>query len=351
MHMRRAIWTCLLGCLCVPQIHADAFEPPLFPVDAPAMKVTITAPWRDLVSKRKRRPEFPATVSYTSGDGESVSVPATITTRGRSRLEHCDFPPLRLDFKKKAAADTVFAGQKKLKLVTQCKRSNKYADYLKAEFILYRVFNLLTDYSFRVRMLEIDYEYDSGSRYRDAQIGFFLEDKRSVTARTQLDEIKIKTLKPDRLNAADLGRYALFQYFIGNTDWAVLASRGDEDCCHNGILLGEANSESGWIPVPYDFDQAGIINVEYALPAVGLPIRSVRTRFYRGFCVSNDILDDTIAEFAAIKPQLLELFETAGLRGRTQSRAVGYIEDFFEIVNDPARVEKELRAKCRMGPQ
>ena len=345
--MRRILWVFLLPCLWVTTVRSEAFQPALFPADAPTLKVSISAPWEELVRKRKNRPEYKAMVSYTGADGELVHVPATVTTRGRSRLKMCRFPPLRLDFKKKDAAGTLFAGQKKLKLVTRCKRNNKYADYLKVEFLIYQAYNLVTDNSFRVRMLEIDYVENSGDAYRLSEVGFFLEDKRSVAARLDLDNIKIKSLKTDRLDPESLSRYAVFQYLIGNTDWSVLAGPTDDDCCHNGILLGEEGSDEGWIPVPYDFDQSGMINTEYAAPGAGLPIRTVRTRLYRGFCTSNANLDDSIVEFTAIETELGELFESADLSYRAHSNAVSYLQDFFEIVNDPASVEKKIRAKCR----
>jgi len=250
MHMCHPVWIFLLSYLWVTTVWSEAFQPPLFPADAPTLKVTITAPWRDLVRKRRARPVYDATVRYTDVDGKLVTVSAKITTRGNSRLALCDFPPLRLDFKRKVAKETLFAGQEKLKLVTRCKRTRAYAGYLQAEFIIYRAYNLLTDNSFRVRMLEIDYLNDSGGVYRQSDVGFFLEDKRSVAARTGLDNIKIKNLRPDSLDARSLNRYSVFQYLVGNTDWAVQAGAGDDDCCHNGILLGEEGSDGDWIPCP-----------------------------------------------------------------------------------------------------
>jgi hypothetical protein len=345
--MRRTIWIFLLPCLWTEIVRSEPFQSPLFPVDATPLKVTVTAPWRDLVRKRRSRPEFDAIVRYTNAGGEIVSIPATVTTRGNSRLAFCQFPPIRLDFKKKDTKETLFAGQKKLKLVTQCKWSNTYQDYLKAEFKIYRAYNLLTDHSFRVRQLEIEYLDESGSVYRKSDIEFFLEDKRSVKARTGLDTVKTKSLQPDRLNGQAVSRYAMFQYFIGNTDWAVLLGAGDEDCCHNGILLGEKDSDGGWIPVPYDFDQAGLIDARYAKPARGLSIRSVRNRLYRGFCLSNPILDDTIKHFRVIEMELNDLFESAVLSRKASQRATSYVNEFFQIVSDPARVEKEMRAECR----
>ncbi|MFB3056271.1 MAG: hypothetical protein ACE1ZQ_03795, partial [Ignavibacteriaceae bacterium] len=44
-----------------------------------------------------------------------------ITTRGHSRLESCNFPPLRLIFDPEKSRSTVFEGQRRVKMVTQCK--------------------------------------------------------------------------------------------------------------------------------------------------------------------------------------------------------------------------------------
>ena len=45
----------------------------------------------------------------------------------------------------------------KVKLVTHCRGANKYDAYVLKEYLAYKIYNELTDYSLRVRLLEIEY--------------------------------------------------------------------------------------------------------------------------------------------------------------------------------------------------
>ncbi|MBT6208695.1 MAG: hypothetical protein HOI35_01565 [Woeseia sp.] len=53
---------------------------------------------------------------------------------------------------------------------------------------------------------------------------------------------------------------------IANTDFSVKKGPSGEGCCHNGRVLATLGEQRAWIILPYDFDQAGIINTDYALP-------------------------------------------------------------------------------------
>ena len=76
-----------------------------------------------------------------------------------------------LDFKRKQTQGTLFEGQNKLKLVTHCKEAFAKRDYLAAELLTYRLLNLLTDMSFRVRPLAITY-VDTDTDQKQERFGF-----------------------------------------------------------------------------------------------------------------------------------------------------------------------------------
>ena len=42
-------------------------------------------------------------------------------------------------------------------MVTHCKSNDRYEQYYMLEMLAYRIYNVLTDYSFRVRPLEVTY--------------------------------------------------------------------------------------------------------------------------------------------------------------------------------------------------
>ena len=114
---------------------------------------TLRAPFKALFDDRGEEADAqPATVSYETG-GETVTLRLKLELRGktRRRARTCNFPPIRLDFPKDSVAGTLFATQNRLKLVTQCQvNREEYGQYVLLEYLIYRAFNLLTQYSFQV---------------------------------------------------------------------------------------------------------------------------------------------------------------------------------------------------------
>ena len=134
---------------------------------------------------------------------------------------------------------------------------------------------------------------------------------------------------------------------IGVTDWSVLDGPPGEECCHNGKIIGPEARTTGWVPVPYDFDQAGLINTKYAKPHEALPIRKVTQRLWRGFCMSNDELPATVGHFQVKRDDIQALFETGLLDEGASERSLKWLNGFYEIVAYPPKIEKEMLDRCR----
>ena len=60
---------------------AEAESSMLFEDDI-AMSVTITAPMRDLISRRHKKEEFPAVLQFNNGAGQSVELNIRVAARG-----------------------------------------------------------------------------------------------------------------------------------------------------------------------------------------------------------------------------------------------------------------------------
>ena len=75
---------------------------------------------------------------------------------------------------------------------------------------------------------------------------------------------------------------AVFEYLIGNTDWSVPYQ-------HN-IRLLTVPAIKNPVPVPYDFDQAGLVEAFYALPSENIGVASVRERVYRSIAYPSAIV-------------------------------------------------------------
>jgi hypothetical protein len=163
---------------------AAAVEPRLFESHEP-LTIDLEADWRTVQKDRSETPTpRPATLSYT-GPAGAVSIPIRLETRGRSRLREtvCEFPPLLLDIPKEGRQETLFRGIGELKLVTHCQRSPKYEQNVLLEYLLYRSYALLSDDSFRVRLLHVRYFDPGDTSPRLERAGFVIEDAADLAKR------------------------------------------------------------------------------------------------------------------------------------------------------------------------
>jgi hypothetical protein len=314
------------------------------------LHVTIEAPMRQLIHKRQRKPEFDGVLRYQDESGNEQVLAVKLATRGNSRLETCDFPPLRLIIDTAQAGGTVFAGQRKLKMVTQCERSSYGNDWLLLELGIYRAYSVITDHSYRVRRLQVTYHDNESKRWERIQPAFIIESTGEVAERLQRKSIRPPSVDIKQYSIVETAHNLLFQYLIGNTDFAIKRGPSGEGCCHNGRVLATPGRQDDWVALPYDFDQAGLINTKYALPSEKFSISRVTTRLYRGFCSHNDALRDSITLFNERREEITSALISPELKKRKFKRANEFVDKFYEVINDPDELDDKILNKCR-GPR
>ncbi len=318
---------------------------PLFASSEP-LEITIELPLRSLIKHAAERPVVDAVASYVDESGETVSRPIQVSTRGKSRLRACSFPPLSLSVKhKKDSKGTVFEGQKSIKLVTHCRSSGNYRNYVLKEQGIYEAFTVLTDVSFRTRRLTITYRDTDRNGAEKVEPGFLIESIGEVASRTGLERKKVPRVNTWQLEPAYATLVSMFQYMVGNTDWSAKLGPEGSNCCHNGRVLAPAGQEDGWKVVPYDFDQTGVVNADYAEPSSEFRIRSVRQRLWRGFCAHNEHLDDVAALFNERREEIESALLVPGM-SRPQ-KTLDYIADFYKVINDPRKRQGRIDSRCR----
>ncbi len=323
---------------------------PLFSSRTP-LPVTIEAPLTTLMTERPEDEYLDGTFSYTEEDGTVQSLDLKIRTRGNYRRQEktCDFTPIRLNFRKKQLENTVFEGQDKLKLVTHCQNSIPYFEQLVLrEYFAYRILQLMTDKSFAVRLLEINYIDTEGSDSLK-KIGFAIEDDESVAERVGMQYVESGNIEHDDLDRQHENLVNLFQYLIGNTDFSLVHVEPDKDCCHNSKLLS-ATGAAPYTAVPYDFDFAGIVNAPYASPNPEFKLRNVRQRLYRGICKNVDLVPETIQRFLDKRDAIYGLLDEIELLSkRTRRDLTAYLNPFFDTISDPKLVSSRIVSRCT-GP-
>jgi hypothetical protein len=272
-----------------------------------------------------------------------------LSARGISRrTKHtCQFPPLRVDFARPPAPASLFAGQGRLKLVTHCRSSADFQQYLLLEYSAYRIFNLIDPIGFRVRLATVDY-VEANGRPITQRLGFFIEDKDDVARRTGLYPARVGTRIPaGQLDPKFAARVAMFQYMLGNLDWAMVAGPPGDECCHNSRLLTAAAGRPPYIPIPYDFDYSGLVDAPYAVPPEQFKISSVRSRVYRGYCSHNAHALAAAAEIRARRPQIEGMFgQIPQMSPRTRSKAVSYLARFFDEIATDDSVRAKILREC-----
>ena len=329
---------------------AEASKPPKLFSSDDTFEVVMKAPWNDLQHQKSYQGTYPAQLQYRASDGSTVTLDMTVARRGVKRQEFCAFPPIRLRFDKEAVKGTVFRGQKSLKLVTHCKKSSRYDQYYVLEMLAYRIYNLLTDYSFRVRPLQVTYVDSKSGKDDHPRFAFLIEDDSDLAKRNDLKKIKIPRIKPSRLDPTVTSLMSVYQYMIGNTDWAALRGPDPKECCHNIKLIGPEplGSDQFVVPVPYDFDSSGLVDARYAAPHEALGIKSVTDRLYRGYCMHNETLESARQQVLRQEAAIRGLVANEGrLSSSTKKKAGRYLEDFFEIAEDPDKFEKNITEHCR----
>jgi hypothetical protein len=279
-----------------------------------------------------------------SADG--IEVPVRIRLRGHSRRRVCEFPPLMLNFARDIDSRSVFAGQDKIKLVSHCRNSARGEQDLLEEYLAYRVLNRLTDFSYRVRLLRVDYvdvedELPDGASPRYA---FLIESREEFAERTGAERAPLPAFPRwdhDRKHAALM---YVFQYVIGNTDWQLLRSDHDDHCCHNAELF-TLGTELRF--VPYDFDLAGLVNARYAFPDRQLRIKRVRQRLYRGLCTERAVLAGALDRVLAAREAVVtSAVSVPGLSPGNSRSAADYLDGFFEKAEKTERLLDEFERNC-----
>lgn len=347
--MRR--FACWLAVLASAAATAETTKPdPLFQSDD-MLSITIRAPFERIMDVRSLEDEEPATLVYAEADGSPREIGIQIRARGKFRRDPaaCRFAPLRLNFKKSEVKGTLFHKQDKLKLVTHCEsRSRRHHESLLREYLAYRVLNLLTDASFRVRLLQVTYEETEKKRKPLKEYAFLIEHKDRLGKRIDAKPFDTARIETRQIHGDYLNLTSLFQFLIANTDFSPVASPDEGSCCHNYALFGEGHDK--FYSIPYDFDMSGFVNAVYAKPNPRFGIRTVHARVYRGRCLNNGHIPNTIATFNERRDDITTLIEGFTiLHKKPRRNLLSKVNDFYKLINNPKTLEKKIIEEC-LGP-
>ena len=334
--------------LALPLAAVGAEPTPLFATETP-LKAVLSAPVYQAYKDKEKTERLYLEGNWAHKEGEETErLSVKIRARGNYRRKVCDWPPLTLNFKKKEVEGTLLDRQDKLKMVNPCKKGDKYQQLLYLEYHLYDLFALYSDYYFRTRLAEVAYVDTGNKERRWESTNFLIEDTDHMAERNGLREVEITASKRLQMDLGQTALVEVFQFMIGNVDYSTLKSPPGKDCCHNIKLLAPEGAEDGFIPVPYDFDSAGLIDAPYATVPPSVPIKDVSTRYFLGWCKEEKRYREAVEAINQHRDAAFAIFEDSPLLSQTyRKRAVRYLERSYDYINDESIFKRKILGKCR----
>lgn len=291
------------------------------------LEVTLEMDMDAVFTNRRNKDKHKAVFTYLDKNNTTQTWNINVALRGRFRRTRCEgMAPLKLNFKKGDLKEAGLAKFDDMKLVTHCVGDKKEAKrLLTKEYLSYKIFNQISEESFRVQFLKINYK-DSKTGNIDEQWGILIEDTAELRARINAEKAKkLYNLKRELFHVDAYKTVAFFQYMIGNPDWS-------SNRVHNVKLLTKGEK---YIIVPYDFDFSGIVGAPYASISPELPIKSNKDRIYLGFHEDLENYEATIQLFSMKKEQILNTVRDSDVLSKKSRREmIKYINSFYKEIEN-----------------
>lgn len=324
-------------------ISSDTFstELDMFEYDDP-MDITLTADLKAFQKNKNKDEYMDVHFHYQFNDSTAIEHTLRMKPRGQFRKSQCAYAPYWLNIRKADVVNKNLQEVKKIKMVSQCRGGVDYSDYVLKEYLAYKIYNLLSPVSFRVRLTKLKY-VDTGRKNKETfSWGFLIEPEEMVAERNDAVVSKNDELSMLYMRGKEFDIVALFQYMIGNPDFSI-AGR------HNMKILGLPGFGSeGYTPVPYDFDYAGIVNAEYAIPGENLGISSVTQRYYLGLCREDAAYHAAMDHINSKKEEIMKLVsDFPYLQDGHQREMLNYLETYFVSASLENFIKTKLNSSCR----
>ncbi len=292
------------------------------------LKIKIETDLDNLMLNKYKDDYQEATLSYESVEGIKTHA-IKLKPRGKFRRKTCDFPPLKIKFKKGGLEEKgISTSYKTLKLVTHCMYDENAEQTLLKEYVAYKMYNQLTEASFKVKLVEVTYVNSAKDTLDEVKYGFIIENTNELADRLDgLENEKSYNLNLDSISKEYSHMIPMFQYMIANMDWRP-------HMLQNIKVIDKNSGER--IMVPYDFDFSGLVNAPYAIPSVDFKQQNIKDRIYMHKVDNLNELEPTIRYFQKHKKEILEAIKSCEkLSKKNRRKMTNYIHAFYETLNSP----------------
>ncbi len=294
----------------------------------------------DIAAFMRDKPEdeyLDASIMIFTEGADTMAADIKVSARGNFRRRNCDFPPLMLNFKDAETGYSDIDALKKVKLVSHCMPDEDYETYVLREYLAYKIYNIVTDYSFRVRLLNISYYDNNHDTLYAVKTGFLLEPVSMLEDRFGVDEIEDIKISNKAVEENLLLKLSVFQHLIANSDWLVTIM-------HNLKVFGNEESPEDLIAVPYDFDFTGWVDAAYAVAREDLGLEDIRDRAYFGPCHSEEEYRDVLDYYMEKKDVFIDTIkEFEYLEGRNRRDLIRYIRSFYGLYRNDKIIDSYMK--------
>ena len=312
------------------------------------VEVTFTTSLKSLIRERDslKLVRHGGVMTYKDSAGKEVSIPVELNARGhfRRQARNCDFPPIEWRAKKSDVQGTLFQGNTKMKITTNCRPGNDdFQQYILSEYAVYRIHQLISPIHFRTRLAHITYKDSAGPKSSPDVVtyGFFIEDEDEMAKQNKMVVFKQTGALFEDLEPRQLMTTMLFEYMIGNTDVSIAAR-------HNIVVLRDSLTQNLY-PISYDYDWSGLVNPRYAFPDPKLKIKRVTDRLHRGPCKTLAEWKPVFAQFLAKRAAVDSVYASLAtyMKPNRIKDAKDFLNDFWKTISDDRQAKYEIVEECQ----
>lgn len=308
-----------------------------------ALHLYLRQDWKNIEKHKKDKVYQSADVRLVTATSDTIAIPAKVRTRGNMRLEICSLPPLKLKFEKADLQKHGLSPLNEMDIVEPCHDDDTYDQCLLKEYMAYKLWELVSPYYFRTQLLQIHYTNPDGTEAHDPSYAFFVENTEELVERLGGRRNKTPVISSNAVDKEPMLMVALFEFMIGNTDWFIQNRHNLEFV----VIPGH----SFLVTIPYDFDYSGLVAASYAAHHESLKLTSVASRYYQGWCFPEADVEKALEVFLQQKENILKMpYQIQGLNEKSASQARAYLSGFFEIIENPKKLDNQILKHCDMWP-
>lgn len=318
---------------CITAFSQQSFFD-FLPENEEPVTINVALNIKEIIKTKKEETYFPTKFSYEL-NGQHIEIEVKLKARGNIRKEICYYPPMMLKVDKDFLKANNLSDFSKYKLVVNCKGGASNASLVYKEVLAYKLYNEICPISLRAKPIILNFIDQEDPSKTTTLEGFIIENEEELASRIEgivVNRQKFALALTEKKVALIM---SLFQYMIGNTDWALANM-------HNVKLLKVPEFQKV-VPLPYDFDYSGLVNANYAVPHESLNLKSVVERYYMGPKCSEEEWPSISEPFIENKEKVFALINGFKLLADREKDWISkYISGFYEIIEDKKKAGKHF---------